>query len=50
MAPELSLGEDREVIKVVKFVGFEFLPVNECGESVKMAECEYTSDFEAMMR
>ena len=47
VALELSLDE---VIKVVKFVGFELLPVNECGETVKMVECEYTSDSEAMMR
>ena len=47
VALELSLDE---VIKVVKFVGFELLPANECGETVKMVECEYTSDSEAMMR
>jgi hypothetical protein len=39
-----------EVIKVVGFVGFEVLPMNERGETVKMVEREYTSDSEAMMR
>ena len=34
----------------VEFVGFELLPVNECGETVKMVECEYTRDSEAMMQ
>ena len=47
VALELSLDE---VIKVVEFVGFELLPVSECGETVKIVECEYTSDSEAMMR
>ena len=45
----LELGLD-EVIKVVELVGFELLPVNECGETLKLVECEYTSDSEAMMR
>ena len=44
---ELSLDE---VVRVVELVGFELLPVDECGEIVKMVECEYTSDSEAMMR
>ena len=34
----------------VEFVGFELLPVNEYGEIVKMVECEYTRDSEAMMQ
>ena len=41
---ELSLDE---VIKVVELVGFELLPSHEYGETVKMAECEYTGDCEA---
>ena len=47
VALELSLDE---VIRVVELVGFELLPVDESGETVKMVECEYTSDSEAMMR
>ncbi|KAF9644136.1 N2227-domain-containing protein [Thelephora ganbajun] len=47
VALELSLDE---VVRVAELVGFELLPVNEHGESVKMVECEYTSDSEAMMR
>ena len=47
VALELSLDE---VIQVIKLVGFELLPVDETGEMVKMVECEYTSDSEAMMR
>ena len=47
VALELSLDE---VIKAVELVGFEVLPLSECGETVKMVECEYTSDSEAMMR
>jgi hypothetical protein len=47
VALELSLDE---VVRVVQLVGFELLPVNECGEVVEMVECEYTSDSEAMMR
>jgi hypothetical protein len=35
---------------VIELVGFELSPVNECGEVVRMAECEYTSDSEAMMQ
>jgi hypothetical protein len=44
---ELSLDE---VVRVIELVGFEPLPVNEGGEIVKIVECEYTSDSEAMMR
>ena len=47
MALELSLDE---VVRVVELVGFELLPVDESGETVKMVECEYTGDSEAMMR
>ena len=47
VALELSLDE---VIRVVEFVGFELLPVDESGETVKMVECEYASDSEAMMQ
>ena len=44
---ELSLDE---VVGVIGLVGFELLPVDERGETVKMVECEYTSNSEAMMR
>ena len=47
VALELSLDE---VVQVIKLVGFELLPVDETGEMMKMVECEYTSDSEAMMR
>jgi len=47
VALELSLDE---VVRVIGRVGLELLPVNECGETVKMVECEYTGDSEAMMR
>lgn len=47
VALELSLDE---VVRVVELAGFELLPVNEHGESLKMVECEYTSDSEAMMQ
>ena len=44
---ELSLDE---VVQVIELVGFELLPANENGESVKLVECDYTSDSEAMMQ
>ena len=47
VALELNLDE---VVQVVKLVGFELLPVNERGDTLKVVECEYTSDSEAMMR
>ena len=43
----LKLSLDK-VVKVTELVAFELLPVNECGETVKMVEREYTSDSEVM--
>ena len=47
VALELSLDE---VLRAIGLVGFELLPVDESGGRVKMVECEYTSDSQAMMR